>query len=56
VPPTDKDDERVSLAPLTPEEALRALLKVNPDDEDREDRDDDADEDEADSSETQMRP
>ncbi len=27
-----KDDDAVSLAPLTPEEALRALLAVRPDD------------------------
>ena len=30
-----RDDEPVSLAPLTPEEALRALLAVKPDDEPR---------------------
>jgi hypothetical protein len=30
----EKDrDERVSLRPLTPEQALRALLKVDPEDE-----------------------
>lgn len=33
MPPKDPDkDEPVSLAPLDPEEALRALLAVNPED------------------------
>jgi hypothetical protein len=30
--PQVSDDERTSLAPLEPEEALRALLKVKPND------------------------
>ena len=29
----ESDEDAVSLAPLTPEQALRALLAVNPDDE-----------------------
>lgn len=34
MPPSEgKQDEPVSLAPLTPDEALRALLAVKPDDE-----------------------
>jgi len=36
-------DERVSLAPLDPEEALRALLKVDPDSKPVESDDDDRD-------------
>lgn len=34
-------DDRISLAPLTPEEALRALLAVKPDDEPVDDREGD---------------
>lgn len=39
--PEGGDDQQVSLAPLTPEEALRALLKINPDDPPADDQDDD---------------
>ena len=35
------DDDRVSLAPLDPEQALRALLKVDPEDKPVEDRPED---------------
>jgi hypothetical protein len=47
---TKDPNESVSLAPLTPEEALRALLAVNPDDEptEPEGQDDQAKKDEAD--------
>ena len=51
MPPSErKPDEPISLAPLTPEEALRALLEVDPDAEpaDTKDRDDQAKKDEAD--------
>ncbi len=38
---TEKPEaDSVSLAPLTPEEALRALLAVNPDDEPKHEDDD----------------
>lgn len=36
-----RQPEPVSLAPLTPEEALRALLQVNPDDPGDNEQDDD---------------
>jgi|Tabmets5t2r1_1033131.scaffolds.fasta_scaffold271923_2 hypothetical protein len=35
------DDDRVSLAPLDPEQALRALLKVDPESKPAEDRPED---------------
>lgn len=35
----DRDDDAVSLDPLTPEEALRALLAVKPDDPEQSDAD-----------------
>jgi hypothetical protein len=41
--PTPRDerrDEKVSLDPLTPEEALRALMQVDPDAEPADDEDD----------------
>lgn len=44
--PADHDrDERVSLAPLDPETALRALLRVDPESEPVEHEDDDRDND-----------
>jgi hypothetical protein len=38
----DGDDDRVSLAPLDPEQALRALLQVDPESKPAEDTEDDS--------------